>query len=186
MRSASVTAVLALSLPMTAMTAMFFACSVKPLVALPDDDGGVEFVDASMTKDADVRPRLDAAVDAGPPVLDAAADGDARSPVSDAGPYLQTYGDAGAGADCEFNRSCAMGLRCECTAGNCACKAGARGTGRNGIDSCVDGQDCGSSICIQPAVGSYCSDECKTSSDCGPKLPVCKLVFGFTSKICAP
>jgi hypothetical protein len=182
MRTASLVTVVALSL-LTA--AMLFACATKPLVALPDDDAGVFFVDANVnvTEDADVRPRPDAA-----PARDAAADGgtDAGALSTDAGQYVQTYGDAGAGADCEFNRSCKMGLRCECTAGNCACKPGARGAGRNGIDSCVDGQDCGSSICIQPAVGSYCSDECKTSSECGPKLPVCKLVFGFTSKICAP
>jgi hypothetical protein len=182
MRSASLCTVLALSLP---IAALLFACATRPLIALPDEDAGASALDANGNgkEDADVLPRPDAA-----PARDAATDGgtDAGTPSTDAGQYVQTYGDAGAGADCEFNRSCKMGLRCECTAGNCACKPGARGTGRNGVDSCVNGQDCGSSICIQPAVGSYCSDACTTSSDCGPKLPVCKLVFGFTSKICAP
>jgi len=95
--------------------------------------------------------------------------------------------DAGAeGATCSFNRDCHLALRCECneTTG-CACKTGARGAGKNGIDPCTSGNDCVSSVCVEgpPDSGSFCSDECKTSGDCTGVLPLCTDV-AFVGRIC--
>lgn len=87
---------------------------------------------------------------------------------------------------CSFNWDCQSALRCACDeASGCACKPGARGTGRNGIDPCVSGNACASAVCVEgPADGgSFCSDECGTSADCTGKLPVCKTI-SFVGRIC--
>jgi hypothetical protein len=95
-------------------------------------------------------------------------------------------GPGEAGAECALNRDCNAALRCECsdTAG-CACKAGVRGTGQNGVSPCVDGNACASSVCVEgpPDSGSFCSDECKTSADCTGKLPLCSDI-AFVGRIC--
>jgi hypothetical protein len=90
------------------------------------------------------------------------------------------------GTVCSFNRDCHAALRCECdqTAG-CACKPGARGTGRNGIDACTSGDACASSVCVEgpPDAGSFCSDECLTSAQCTGMLPLCSDI-AFVGRIC--
>lgn len=105
---------------------------------------------------------------------DAAAGADASdAQTEDAG---IVDGPGKVGAECSFNRECMAALRCECSeTSGCACKPGARGTGRNGIDPCDAGEACRSSLCIEgpPGMGSFCSDECKTEADCTGKLPVC-------------
>ncbi len=95
-------------------------------------------------------------------------------------------GPGATGAMCTFNRDCQAALRCECTeADGCACKAGVRGTGRNGIDPCTSGNDCASSVCVEgpPDGGSFCSDECGSAADCVGPLPVCQTV-AFLGTIC--
>jgi hypothetical protein len=95
-------------------------------------------------------------------------------------------GPGEAGAECAFNRECNAALRCECSeTSGCACKAGARGTGQNGITPCTDGNGCASSVCTEgpPDAGSFCSDECKTSADCTGKLPLCSDI-AFVGRIC--
>lgn len=92
-----------------------------------------------------------------------------------------------AGDDCLLNYDCQLALRCECdeSAGTCQCKAGARGTGQNGVDPCTSGENCQSALCIEgpPDAGSFCSDECATSDDCGGKLPLC-LDVAFVGRVC--
>ncbi|TNE92757.1 MAG: hypothetical protein EP330_00645 [Deltaproteobacteria bacterium] len=85
--------------------------------------------------------------------------------------------------ECGFNRECPADQRCECTDGLCACSDGARGTGVNGVDSCVDGNDCASSLCVEGADDFYCSDECVDNDDCEAALPVC-LDVAFVGRIC--
>lgn len=95
-------------------------------------------------------------------------------------------GPGAVGAACGFNRDCQLALRCECDENTgCACKAGARGTGQNGITPCNDGNACASALCVEgpPNMGSYCSDECLTDADCGGKLPVCKDI-AFVGRVC--
>lgn len=120
----------------------------------------------------------DASLDA--PSRDANADASNKDGASG---YPHRYGAGQANAVCEFNRDCAMGLRCECADGDCLCKTGPRGEGRAGVDACTTGNDCGSSICINDEI---CSDECLTPADCGPKTPRCIAISGFSVKICAP
>ncbi len=92
--------------------------------------------------------------------------------------------DAGAGNACSFNRDCIASERCECTDGDCLCKPGARGSGAAGVDQCVDGNDCASSICVDGNSGTtYCSGECVTEKDCGPALPLCAEI-ALVGKIC--
>jgi len=93
--------------------------------------------------------------------------------------------DAAEGAPCTFNRECSAAQRCECRGGDCACATGPRGTGRNGLDTCTDGSDCASSLCVEAADGrSFCSDECATDADCTGALPRC-LDIAFLGSICA-
>jgi hypothetical protein len=93
--------------------------------------------------------------------------------------------DAETGAPCSFNRECAAADRCECIDFDCRCRPGARGTGKNGVDTCTSGEDCASSICAEGSDGkSYCSDECTTDASCGPALPRCIDVAGL-GRICA-
>jgi hypothetical protein len=90
------------------------------------------------------------------------------------------------GTMCSFNRDCHLALRCECneTTG-CACKPGARGAGKNGIDPCTSGNECASSVCVEgpPDAGSFCSDECMTSNDCTGMLPLCSDI-AFVGRVC--
>lgn len=118
---------------------------------------------------------------------------DARVPDLDGGvdaPRDANHRDAnGPGAVdalCSFNWDCQSALRCECDeATGCACKSGARGTGRNGIDPCTSSNTCTSAVCVEgpPDSGSFCSDECATSADCVGKLPLCQTV-SFVGRIC--
>jgi hypothetical protein len=115
-------------------------------------------------------------------------DGGADAPID--APRDANVRDAnGAGAVdavCSFNYDCRASLRCECSeATGCACKAGARGTGRNGLDPCTSGNDCASAVCVEgpPSTGSFCSDECGSAADCVGKLPVCQSI-SFVGTIC--
>jgi hypothetical protein len=111
---------------------------------------------------------------------------DGASTSTDAGVPAIVDGPGEAGAECAFNRECNAALRCECseTAG-CSCKAGARGTGQNGVSPCTDGNACASSVCVEgpPDAGSFCSDECKTSADCTGNLPLCSDI-AFVGRVC--
>ena len=88
---------------------------------------------------------------------------------------------------CVFNYDCQSSLRCECDidAGDCVCKPGARGTGKNGIDRCTSSNDCASALCLEgpPDSGDYCSDECASQVDCVGVLPEC-LPIPFLGKVC--
>lgn len=127
---------------------------------------------------------------------EAGSDGSARpdgaSPGNDANDAATRGSDAAdAGADgplipCAFNRECSASMRCECSeTDGCACKPGARGTGRNGLDPCIDGNACASSLCVEgpPDSGSFCSDECDASTDCKGQLPVCADI-ALVGRIC--
>ncbi|HEX7665987.1 MAG TPA: hypothetical protein VF407_15780 [Polyangiaceae bacterium] len=94
-------------------------------------------------------------------------------------------GEGGPGDECAFNRDCIAADRCECDESTgCFCEAGARGTGKNGVDSCTSGDDCSSSLCVEgPDGGSFCSDECTSAADCTGALPQCTDV-SFVGKIC--
>jgi hypothetical protein len=112
---------------------------------------------------------------------DSGLDGGSRTDAS------KTVDGPGAlGGMCTFNRDCHLALRCDCneTAG-CACKAGARGTGKNGVDPCTSGDDCASSVCVEgpPDSGSFCTDECESSNDCTGVLPLCSDI-AFVGRIC--
>lgn len=108
-------------------------------------------------------------------------------PQRDGGGYPHAYGSGTSGDVCEVNANCAIGLRCECTAGNCSCKPGVRGEGFSGVSPCKDGNDCGSSLCIEvDATHSWCSDYCKTNAECTGNLPRCFAITGFAENICAP
>jgi hypothetical protein len=109
--------------------------------------------------------------------LDGAAEGGASGNVD--GPGVE-------GTTCSFNRECHLGLRCECSeSAGCACKSGARGTGKNGIDPCASGNECTSSVCVDgpPDAGSFCSDECMTAAQCTGMLPLCSDI-AFVGRIC--
>ncbi len=95
-------------------------------------------------------------------------------------------GDGGPGATCTLNRDCVADARCECSeAAGCACRTGVRGTGKNGLDTCTDGNDCASALCVEgPGSVYYCSDECASDTGCTGKLPMC-LDVAFIGKICA-
>ena len=85
---------------------------------------------------------------------------------------------------CTFNRDCPADQRCGCTeADGCACEDGPRGTGVNGVDTCTDGNDCASSLCVEGTDAFYCSDACETDADCGPALPACIYVT-FIGQVC--
>ncbi len=93
-------------------------------------------------------------------------------------------GEAATGAACTFNRECSAADRCECIDSLCTCRTGARGTGKNGIDTCTSGNDCASSLCVEGSDGKeYCSDECATDASCSGALPRCLDVAGL-GRIC--
>lgn len=117
--------------------------------------------------------RVDAGVDAGR--ADAGSIDDAAVPSA----------DAAEGAPCSFNGECAADHRCECDeATGCFCRAGARGMGQVGIDTCADGNDCASAVCVEgPDAAYYCSGECADDADCAGALPMCADI-AFVGRIC--
>ena len=134
--------------------------------------GGESGLDATPSEDSSL-PEPDASKDAG---LDSPRDAAGRD----------ANGPGALDGICSFNWDCQSALRCECTeATGCACKAGPRGTGRNGIDPCVSGNGCASAVCVEgpPDAGFFCSDECGTSAECPSKLPVCTTI-SFVGRIC--
>lgn len=86
---------------------------------------------------------------------------------------------------CSFNKDCPAQERCECTEEDgCFCKVGTRGKGQNGVDTCTDGNDCASAVCVEGSGGTfYCSGECQSDTDCQPALPQCTTV-AFVGRIC--
>ena len=87
-------------------------------------------------------------------------------------------GDGGVDDGCAFNADCQASLRCGCADGACLCESGVRGAGRSGVDSCVDGNDCDTALCVegQPDSGGatfFCSGPCDVDDDCGAALPTC-------------
>ncbi len=88
-----------------------------------------------------------------------------------------------AGGPCVFNDACPEGQRCECGDDACACRVGARGTGRSGVDACASGNDCESALCVASDAGSFCSGPC--SAGCGDELPRCVDVATL-GPICSP
>lgn len=122
--------------------------------------------------------------DAGEPDAGEADAGEADAGETDAG---ETGEDAGTSSNlgCTFNADCPDHERCECDIETgCICRIGVRGTGVNGVDTCEDGNDCASSLCVEGQNATYyCSDECDTSDDCGEHLPVCSNV-AFVGRIC--
>lgn len=125
------------------------------------------------------------------------ADAGADSPSNDAGGG--DAGDAGpmhdagvaedaggSGAACVFNDDCPAAERCECDeATGCFCRTGMRGTGVSGVDTCTDGNDCATSLCVEGSDGMfYCSGPCATDMDCGPALPRC-IDVATLGRICA-
>jgi hypothetical protein len=86
---------------------------------------------------------------------------------------------------CTFNADCGAGLRCGCDeATGCACEEGARGTGVSGVDTCVDGNDCATSLCVEDSDDTFtCSGPCDDDTDCAERLPVCSDI-AFIGRIC--
>lgn len=102
--------------------------------------------------------------------------GDDGEGPTDAGP--------GSGAPCTFNADCPDAERCACTeADGCACQTGPRGAGQSGVDACVDGNDCATSLCVEGTDDFYCSGPCVDETDCGPALPVCADI-AFLGRVC--
>jgi len=159
------------------------ALFASTLAACADD--GTTPVDET---DASLPPRGDASSEGSTPSSDGGADapGDASTDAPRDAFVRDGNGPGEAGAVCSFNYDCQSALRCECdeTTG-CECKPGVRGTGRNGVDPCVDGNGCISAVCVEgPAdSGFFCSDECGTSADCIGKLPLCSTI-AFVGRIC--
>ena len=86
---------------------------------------------------------------------------------------------------CSFNSDCPTDERCGCdeTTG-CFCECGERGTGVNGVDTCSEGNDCESALCVEgPAGDYYCSGECVDENDCTGALPICSDI-AFVGRIC--
>lgn len=162
-----------------ALYSVFLLAACGPTTGVAEADSGGNDSAATADTTADVTATDAAPTDAAP--TDAApTDAPAGDAVSPSNP------DGGAGATCVFNRDCADGLRCECseTAG-CACRPGARGTGRTGVTVCTSGNDCASSLCVEgPDARSYCSDECTTAAMCGGMLPRC-IEVSFVGRVCA-
>jgi hypothetical protein len=152
------------------------ACSStdSPGTTAGNEGGGGGDGGSDATKEDDSStPDPDAAEDAG---VDAPHDASTRD----------ANGPGALDAVCSFNWDCQSALRCECDeATGCACKAGVRGTGKNGIDPCTTGNTCASAVCVEgpPDAGSFCSDECVTSADCTGKLPLCQTI-AFVGRIC--
>jgi hypothetical protein len=135
---------------------LFLACAPRPS-STPSDGGAAAAQDAGLVTDAAVL--ADAAV------------------TTDAGP--------GSGSPCTFNVDCPAAERCECDeATGCACHPGTRGTGVNGVDTCVTGNDCETALCVEGNGGPfYCSGECSSSAQCASHLPVCSSI-AFVGRVC--
>ena len=125
-----------------------------------------------------------------PAAGDAGASSSSSSSSSSSGGSSGSSGagdGGGSGKACAFNRECPSAERCECSeSAGCVCKTGPRGTGKNGVDTCKDGNDCESSLCVEgPASGTafYCSDECTTAAQCKGALPVCADI-ALVGRIC--
>ena len=119
------------------------------------------------------------------PATEPTAEPIAEASNPDAGePMPEGNGDA-APQECSFNKECPSDQRCECDENTgCFCMQGARGTGKNGVDTCTTGNDCESSVCVEGQGDTYyCSDECQTNADCGAALPQC-LDVAFVGRIC--
>jgi hypothetical protein len=120
----------------------------------------------------------------GAPADSGAPDEDGATP--DAGVARDASGPGAVGEVCSVNRDCQLALRCACDeVKGCACAAGARGTGRSGLDPCTTGDTCASALCIEgpPDAGSFCSDECVTSADCRGQLPLCATI-ALVGRVC--
>lgn len=154
--------------------ALTVACSSDPEAAGPTTDSATDTsTDSGIAIDGTSPDSV--AVDS---ALADTASGDATTSADIA------TGDVATGGACNFNRECAATDRCECIDFTCACRPGARGTGKNGVDACTSGNDCASSVCTEGSDGKdYCSDECVTAADCGEKLPRCLDVTGL-GRIC--
>ncbi len=143
-------------------------------------DGGT--TDAGADEDAGM---TDAGTDEDAGMTDAGTDEDAG--VTDAGTDEDAgMADAGmsSGLDCTFNADCPAAERCECVDFACTCQFGVRGTGVAGVDPCVDGNDCASSLCVEGNGGLYyCSGQCTSAAQCGPNLPICSNI-AFIGQIC--
>ncbi len=129
----------------------------------------------------------DAGVDASSSSSGAGGDAAGGDAAKDSASDARAGDGGGSGKACAFNRECPADERCECSeAAGCACKTGPRGAGKNGVDTCKDGNDCASSVCVEgPASGTafYCSDECTSAAQCGGALPVCADIATL-GKIC--
>jgi len=144
-------------------------CGAGP--SRPADAAAADAVGVDAAGDAD------GTGDTGAPA-DAATPGDAGVPADAAAP-----GDA-SNAPCTFNDDCPAAERCECDeVAGCFCRTGPRGTGVCGVDSCVDGNDCQTSLCVEGTGAYYCSCPCTGPGSCGPQLPVCASIAGL-GKIC--
>jgi hypothetical protein len=103
-------------------------------------------------------------------------DGSTTGVDAGSGPVDAAFDAKGSNAVCSFNKDCPSAERCECDeVTGCFCHIGVRGTGKNGIDQCVTGNDCQSALCIEGPTKNvfYCSDECKTAAQCTGMLPKC-------------
>jgi hypothetical protein len=143
--------------------------------------GGVAACGASNTVASGTPAAVDSGADDG-----GGRDGAIEDGAIDGGTSGNVDGPGVDGTTCSFNRDCHVALRCECSeSAGCACKPGARGTGKNGIDPCASGNDCTSSVCVEgpPDAGSFCSDECMTAAQCTGVLPLCSDI-AFVGRIC--
>lgn len=159
----------------------FVACSGSSSSGVGDD---TTTPDASSDDDASLGSDATSKTDASTS-KDGAAQTDAATDASKPQRDASTVGEGGPGADCTFNHDCIAADRCACEEETgCFCEAGARGTGRNGIDPCASGNDCTSSLCIEgPDGGSFCSDECGSAADCTGVLPKCANI-AFLGMVC--
>lgn len=177
MRNARLLSVLSLAAVLVGACGALGACSASGTSGTtPGTDSGGGSNEAASEASVDE--------DGSAPERDGGADAPADAP-RDAN-VRDANGPGAVDAVCTFNHDCQAALRCECSeADGCACKAGARGTGRNGIDPCTSGNACASSVCVEgpPGGGSFCSDECGSAADCVGPLPVCQNV-AFLGTIC--
>lgn len=136
--------------------------------AAPSQDGGS---DSGLLADAGTAPDGGTDLDGG-----AGADGGHGDGGSE--------NDGGSNLECTFNADCPSAERCECElALGCLCRTGARGSGKAGVDPCVDGNDCETALCVEGNGLYYCSGPCSSPADCGPNLPRCTYVT-FLGEIC--
>jgi hypothetical protein len=94
-------------------------------------------------------------------------------------------GPGAPGDICTFNADCQRALRCGCEEdAGCACEEGVRGDGQSGVDLCVDGNDCETSLCVEGQGDAFfCSGPCDDDGDCAAALPVCADI-AFLGRVC--